>query len=251
MPDLAWNNTFWNGHYDWNTGGEEWSEVWGGSEAQWFGSIYPRLHRFLPAKSVLEIAPGFGRWTKFLIPASSNYIGVDISQECVDACRRIFTESSISTPVSFLKNDGLSLDKVEEASCDMVFSFDSLVHCDMEIIQSYIPEILRVLTPGGVAFIHHSNLLSFGGSIGQPHARSLTVSADTVASSIEGAGGSPLIQEIINWGGEHMHDCLTLFGRYSAGAKLVRIENPKFMIEALSIRDFQAQWSHQARLRTH
>ncbi|SCY43879.1 class I SAM-dependent methyltransferase [Nitrosospira sp. Nsp13] len=246
MPDLAWNGAFWNGLYDWNTGGEEWSKYWGGSEAQWFGSIYPRLHRFLPAKSVLEIAPGFGRWTKFLIPASSSYIGVDLSQECIDACGRIFTEGSISTPVSFMKNDGLSLTNVQEASCDIIFSFDSLVHCDMEIIQSYIPEILRVLKPGGVAFIHHSNLLAFGNSIGQPHARSLTVSADTVASSIEGAGGSTLIQEVINWGGEHMHDCLTLFGRYRVGTELVRIENPQFMVEALSIRDFQAPWSRQA-----
>ena len=144
-----------------------------------------------------------------------------------------------------MKNNGLSLANVQEGSCDLIFSFDSLVHCDMEIIQSYIPEILRVLKPGGVAFIHHSNLLAFGNSIGQPHARSLTVSANAVARSIEDMGGSPLIQEIINWGGEHMHDCLTLFGRHRAGAKLVRIENPKFMVEALSIRDFQAPWSRQ------
>jgi hypothetical protein len=28
--------------------------MWGGSEPQWFGSLYPRLHRFLPARAILE-----------------------------------------------------------------------------------------------------------------------------------------------------------------------------------------------------
>jgi SAM-dependent methyltransferase len=263
MPDLAWNTAFWNGHYDWKTGGEEWSEEWGGSEAQWFGSLYQRLHRFLPAKHILEIAPGFGRWTKFLIPNSSQYIGIDISQECVDACQRIFGERSsskhISLPknaglslnrifgkrtssISFRKNDGLSLTGVKNGSCDLVFSFDALVHVDLEILQSYIPEILRVLSSSGLAFVHHSNLLAFEGSLGQPHARSLTVSADNVAREIESAGGSVFVQEIINWGGTHMHDCLTLFGR-RRHVKPIRIENPRFMDEALVIRDFQAAWS--------
>ncbi|MGH8591225.1 MAG: hypothetical protein ACREXX_18480 [Gammaproteobacteria bacterium] len=60
MPDLQWNIASWNGSYDWSTGGEEWSEAWGGSEAQWFGSLYPRPRRRLPTGSILEIAPGWG-----------------------------------------------------------------------------------------------------------------------------------------------------------------------------------------------
>jgi SAM-dependent methyltransferase len=240
MPDLAWNSAFWDGQYDWKTGGEEWSEIWGGSEPQWFGSLYPRLHRLLPAKSILEIAPGFGRWTKFLIPNSSRYIGVDLSQTCVDACRRTFFNVGHAT---FVKNDGTSLPGIKNSSCDLVFSFDSLVHADLEILQAYIPEIIRVLAPSGVAFIHHSNLLAFNGSLGRPHGRSLTVSADNVARAVELAGGSVLIQEIINWGSEHMLDCLTLFGRRSANSKSARVDNPRFMDEAFIIRDFQALWS--------
>lgn len=246
MPDIAWNSHWWGDHYHWKTGGEEWSDPWGGSEAQWFGSIYPRLHRFLPAKSILEIAPGFGRWTRFLIPNSSRYVGVDLNQKCVDACRRIFCKRGFFGPSHprFIKNDGLSLSGVKSNSCDLVFSFDSLVHADLEILQTYIPEIIRVLSPAGVAFLHHSNLLAFGGTIGQPHARSLTVSADNVASTIHDCGGSVLIQEIISWESEHiMFDCLTLFGRRRADIKPVRIENPRFMDEASIIRDFQAPWS--------
>src|SRR5258708_2803897 len=240
MPDLAWNSAWGDGQYDWKTGGEEWSEVWGGSDPQWFGSLYPRLHRFLPAERILEIAPGFGRWTKFLIPNSSRYIGVDLSQACVDACRRIFFNVRHAT---FVKNDGTSLPGIKNSSCDLVFSFDSLVHADLEILQAYIPEIIRVLAPSGVAFIHHSNLLAFNGSLGQPHGRSLTVSADNVARAVELAGGSVLIQEIINWGSEHMHDCLTLFGRRSATSNSSTVDHPPCMSAASIIQDFQALWS--------
>jgi hypothetical protein len=54
VPDLNWNKTVWGSTYGWQAGGEEWSETWGSSEAQWFGSIFPRLHRFLPARRILE-----------------------------------------------------------------------------------------------------------------------------------------------------------------------------------------------------
>src|ERR1700761_6875072 len=107
MPDIEWNLATWGG-YDWlrAAGGEEWSDPWGSSEAQWFGSIYPRLHRFLPASAILEIAPGFGRWTRFLLPACQSYVGVDLSQECVAACRRRFSDFNHA---SFVQNDGLTL----------------------------------------------------------------------------------------------------------------------------------------------
>ena len=50
----------------------------GRERREWFGSLYPRLARFLPAENVLEIAPGFGSWTKFLTSAATHFIGVDL-----------------------------------------------------------------------------------------------------------------------------------------------------------------------------
>jgi len=47
--------------YDWTHAGEEWSAPWGSSAAQWDGTIFPRIHDCLPSKTILEIAPGFGR----------------------------------------------------------------------------------------------------------------------------------------------------------------------------------------------
>lgn len=241
MPDLNWNKRTWDSTYDWQAGGEEWSDGWGGSEAQWFGTLFPRLHRFLPARRILEIAPGFGRWTKFLIPACDDFIGIDLSDKCTVACREIFATAKHA---KFFTNDGSSLAAVEDNSIDLIFSFDSLVHAEYDVFVSYIPEVLRKLTPGGVAFLHHSNLLAYGDTIGVPHARATSVSADGVAALIARGGGMVLIQEIVNWGCEQLIDCLTLFARQDAfpPAPAIRLENPVFMSEARLIKHFQSPY---------
>lgn len=242
MPEVAWNQATWNGSYDWKTAGEEWSETWGGSEAQWFGSLLPRLHRFLPAKHILEIAPGCGRWTKFLLPWCGLYLGIDLSAQCIATCVQTFSDAKYA---KFIVNDGLSLADAHDRYFDLVFSFDSLVHAEIDVIRSYITQVIKKLSPSGVAFIHHSNLLAFGGTLGTPHFRAQSVSAAVVADLVEKDGGKILIQEVINWGGQHTHDCLTLFCRADAFASHAPLflTNPKFMEEAFLIKQYQSPYS--------
>lgn len=57
MPTVEQNKIQWGDSYDWNEGGEEWSTEWGTSHMQWYGTILPRIHAFLPADTILEIAP--------------------------------------------------------------------------------------------------------------------------------------------------------------------------------------------------
>lgn len=246
VPDLNWNKTTWGSTYAWHDSGEEWSTAWGGSEAQWFGAIFPRLHRFLPARRILEIAPGFGRWTKYLIPACDEFVGIDLSTKCVDACRDRFASAKHA---QFFANDGHSLAAAKNESFDLIFSFDSLVHAEVDVLTSYIPQVLRKLALGGVAFLHHSNLLAYGNKIGMQHGRAQTVSGDTVAELIKRGDGTILIQEVVNWGGEHLIDCFTLFAcrdSYPA-AKAVRLQNPVFMGEATIIQHFQSPYSALSR----
>jgi SAM-dependent methyltransferase len=242
MPDLNWNRAVWDKAYTWHDQGEEWSSAWGGSEAQWFGAIFPRLHRFLPAGRILEIAPGFGRWTRFLIPACDEFVGVDLSPKCTAACRERF---SACKHASFFVNDGQSLEAVAEKNYDLVFSFDSLVHADPAVLAAYIPQILMRLSSVGVAFLHHSNLLEYKSPIGNTHGRSASVSADLVASFVGNSGGKILVQEVVNWGGEHLIDCLTLFTRAAnyPAAQTVKLRNPLFMGEAKIIQHFQSLYS--------
>lgn len=242
MPDLNWNKVTWDTAYGWHDGGEEWSTAWGGSEAQWFGCIFPRLHRFFPPRKILEIAPGFGRWTKFLVPVCDKFVGIDLSPKCIDACRNRF---SACTHADFFANDGQSLQTAQDGEFDLVFSFDSLVHADKAVLAAYIPQILRKLSSVGVAFIHHSNLLEYKGALGNLHGRSTAVSADVVAALIGDSGGRVLVQEIVNWGGEHLIDCLTLFARLDSYKSIqpVRLRNPLFMGEATLVQHFQSHYS--------
>lgn len=53
---------------------------------------------------------------------------------------------------------GTSLPMVADASIDLVFSWDSLVHVEGDVMDAYIEECARVLSEGGFGWIHHSNL---------------------------------------------------------------------------------------------
>jgi SAM-dependent methyltransferase len=155
VPTIEENLKQWNQDYDWRLAGEPWSKAWGSSAAEWYGCIYPRIRRFLPASTILEIAPGFGRWTEFLLEHCDALIGIDLTPKCVDGCRQRFADR---LGASFETNDGHSMPTVADSSVDLAFSFDSLVHVEAETLHGYLAELARVLRPGGVAFLHHSNL---------------------------------------------------------------------------------------------
>ncbi len=244
MPSVLWNTSTWDNAYGWEQAGEEWSQAWGSSEAQWFGSIYPRIHRFIACDSVLEIGPGFGRWSRFLIDnALKRYVGVDLSQKCIESCRRRFCSAAKAT---FLCNDGKSLEMLGNERFDFVFSFDSLVHADIAVIADYVPQILDLLCERGVCFLHHSNVESLvrhdgfdpQSPLSERHNRDATTSGENVVDLIRSGGGRVLVQEHLNWGHDKLIDCLTLFCRRGAfsDTQYTSIENPQFMEEAANIK---------------
>jgi 2-polyprenyl-3-methyl-5-hydroxy-6-metoxy-1,4-benzoquinol methylase len=125
---------------------------------QWYGTILPRIRAFLPVHTILEIAPGFGRWTEFLKDYCSDLVVVDLSEKCIKACQERFTDCS---HITYFVNDGKSLDMIPDNSIDFIFSFDSLVHAEDEVISAYISQLPEKLKHNGVAFVHHSNLGQF------------------------------------------------------------------------------------------
>ena len=243
MPDLEWNRGFWDEDYDWPADGDEWSEPWGGAAAQWYGTLRSRLQGLLPAGHVLEIAPGRGRWSQFLIAASGGYLGIDLSPTCVVACERRFAGRPNAR---FAANDGVSLDAAPDGLYDLVFSFDSLVHAEADVFAAYVPQILRKLTPTGVAFIHHSNLAEARIAPGEhDHSRAASMSARRLAEMAQAAGGRVLIQELINWRGAGLIDAISIFGgaRARPGLEPQLIVNDAFHLQAEHIRDCLARYS--------
>lgn len=239
MPDVAWNKAQWGSRFTWShQGGEEWSGAWGSSEAQWYGSLLPRLRQFLPTHTVLEIAPGYGRWTRQLTRVCERYIGVDVTAVCTEHCARQFAGLN----ATFVTNDGYDLSAVQDGSIDLVFSFDSLVHVEQDVLSAYVGQIVSKLRPYGVAFLHHSNLASLPiAAIGD---RSKSVDGATIRSMVAGAGGQILRQEIIQWDVVAGLDCLTLFSRKGDYLDEPAVyENQDFMVEADLIRRCVAPWS--------
>ncbi len=214
MPDISWNVSTWNNNYDWSGQGEEWSACWGSSFSQWLTTIYPRIACFFPAKAILEIAPGFGRWTRFLIQGSNIYRGIDISEKCIDACKARFQTAKHA---KFVVNDGKSLSSVSDIHYNFIFSFDSLVHVEMDVLEEYIGQIIGLLAANGVAFLHHSNIGMYAdGAVHNQHARATNVTANAVEKAIIEKGGHLITQEIITWGENYvLNDCFSLFARSS------------------------------------
>ncbi len=238
MPSIGENLDYWEVEYDWNQGGDAWSGPWGDASAQWYGSILPRIRHFLPAPRILEIAPGFGRWTQFLLDYCDELIGVDLAPRCVEACRSRFADHKKAT---FDVNDGQSLRMVADSSIDFAFSYDSLVHVEREALAGYLSELARVLEPEGVAFLHHSNYGAYQrsartfeplqgifdrfppaaraglirtGTYRGSHMRATSVSAAGFAEQCHEVGLHCVAQELVNWeGGVLLLDCISVVAR--------------------------------------
>jgi SAM-dependent methyltransferase len=239
--------------YDWKDAGEEWSEPWGNSEAQWFGTILPRIRDYLPTLTILEIASGHGRWTRFLKEQCTQLWAVDRIADSAEKCRRRFAADS---HVQCYVNDGRSLPMIPDGSVDFVFTFDSLVHTKCDIVGAYLCELGKKLKIGGKGFIHHSNFGEYANSFRErvpeaivkplikigvldwAHHRSPDMTAALFLELCARAGLHCLSQELINWRGRRLIDCFSIITRGDSSAQTPTrmIRNRDFMREAAAIR---------------
>jgi 16S rRNA A1518/A1519 N6-dimethyltransferase RsmA/KsgA/DIM1 with predicted DNA glycosylase/AP lyase activity len=51
----------------------------------WRGMLRPRINAWVPTGTILEIAPGFGRWTRFLKDVCDRLVVVDLAERCIEA----------------------------------------------------------------------------------------------------------------------------------------------------------------------
>jgi hypothetical protein len=157
VPTLEENKHNWK-FYDWSGNGDEWSGGPEGTKRFWKDVLFTKISSFVPCETILEIAPGLGRWTQFLKDLCKYLIVVDLTEVCIEGCKKRF---STSNNISYYVNDGKSLEVVKDNSVDFVFSYDSLIHVDCEIIECYVSEIYKKLKMGGFGLIHHSNVGSY------------------------------------------------------------------------------------------
>lgn len=180
MNRLIWNS------WDWSTAGEEWTP-----SPDWKDSVINRVLRPHIGEGglVVEIGPGGGRWTEELQKRASKLIGLDISQACVDTCRRRFAGSD---NVEFRVSSGTDLPGVKDGSVDHIWSFDVFVHINAKELTAYASEFARVLKPGGSGVLHHGTA---GGSTGGWRSDV----TDKRMSELLTAAGLEVLQQFRSW----------------------------------------------------
>jgi len=157
MPTVRWNKK-WNNGCFWEKDGDEWDNQavfcnqpynkWKKSIVENF--IYKNIDK---DSNVLEIAPGHGRWTEFILKKAGNLILCDLNSKCIEICKMKFYNFK---NISYYVNDGKNLNFIKDNSIDFIWSYDSFVHMEKDVIEAYFKEFSRILKVGGKAIIHHS-----------------------------------------------------------------------------------------------
>lgn len=252
MATLEDNKNMWELDIVWKYGGEQWSKTWGGPYMQWYGSIMPRIHRYLPAKKILEIGSGYGRFSQFLKDYAETLILVDISEKGIEACKSRFSDEK---NVQYFVNDGKSLNMIRDDSVDFIFTHDALNFVEEDVMEEYIRQIAEKLTTDGAAFIHHSNLGAYWyfsnlshkttkllqriNLIEEDHWRAQSVSAEKVKNMCHKFGLETITQELIVYFTKKMFvDCYSVIvhkdSKWFQEPKIFR--NRSFMDEARNLR---------------
>lgn len=100
----------------------------------------------------LEIGPGGGRWTRYLLGFDTLY-AVDVHQELLDELRRTIAARNVVT----IRNSGTDFPGVPDGSVDYVLSFGVFVHLDRPLIEDYLANLGRILRPGADVVLQYAD----------------------------------------------------------------------------------------------
>src|SRR5688572_6103499 len=112
-------------------------------------AIFSALIRDLHNLDMLDIGIGGGRTTFHFAKLCRRYVGTDISEGMIEACRRRF--ANWPDTVSFQVSDATKMPQFRDGEFDVVmFSFNGIDCIDPQGRLAALGEIARVLKPGGV-----------------------------------------------------------------------------------------------------
>lgn len=178
-------------------------------ERHWKTILSPHFsrHKFDLTRAI-DFAAGYGRNTRKLLDEGAGHVTmVDVNIDCINRLKSAFPEGNTEV----IQVDGFSLTGLSSGNYSFLYTFDAMVHFDLEIVISYIFEFNRILRNGGYALVHHSN---YTGSPGEdfrnnPHWRNF-MSATIFKHIARRANFEIVEQNIIGWGGVEELDCITI-----------------------------------------
>jgi len=184
-------------------------------ERHWQHLIWPMLSRHaVDFSHTLELACGYGRNSRKLLEAGAASLTlVDVNPDNIEYCREHIQPLG---DVSLIQNNGIDLSPLGEETFTFVYTFDSMVHFDLELVISYVAEFSRVLKVGGLSFIHHSNYSESPGVEFQSNPNWRNFMSAKIMRHIAIRNKFEVVeQQIIDWGGSPKIDCLSLLRRVS------------------------------------
>jgi len=106
---------------------------------------------------VLDLGCGYGRFVEFYAPLASFVYGVDVTAYIIDICK---TKYAGIENVEFIKNNGYTLEMIDDNSIDLVSCYTVFQHIPRKATQSYIKEFSRILKPDGRIIIQFQGVKS-------------------------------------------------------------------------------------------
>jgi len=202
--NLDLNRSRW-GDFDAWADRDDYGYRWAGGVKQTVGGVAKFCDRFLRPftddrydHTVLEIAPGGGRFTAELVRYAGSLDLMDMNSACLEICLERFRY----LPMEFgtFLNDGQDCSVLGDNKYSLIASFDSFVHIHPTIIESYVHQLSGHLLPGGRMWIDHSGK----GAREQGHRTDMT--PEKMEAYGDACGLITESQEFRN-----DHDCITVF----------------------------------------
>ena len=113
---------------------------------------YAFVFPYIEAKDVLDIACGSGYGSQYLaLQGARKVVGVDVDPKAIEYARKYHSHER----VSFIQSDAHNLSQIEDASFDVIVSFETIEH--LREPKSFLLELRRLLKTGGTLFISCPN----------------------------------------------------------------------------------------------
>jgi ubiquinone/menaquinone biosynthesis C-methylase UbiE len=106
---------------------------------------------------VLDLGCGYGRFIEFYAPLVSFVYGIDVTDYIIEICKTKYAEIK---NVEFIKNNGYSLEMIDDNSIDLVSCYTVFQHIPRKATQSYLKEFSRILKSDGRIIIQFSGAQS-------------------------------------------------------------------------------------------
>lgn len=158
---------------------------------------------------VLDFGCGAGRLSQALAEHADQVVGLDVSPPMLDTARAL--DHSDGRCVFVLSEDP-DLRAFPDATFDLVFTERVLQHLPRPVLENYLAEFVRVLRPGGVAWLHVPTrpLWTFRGMVWRfvpgplvrwaqrtllryPAAMRMTGVTEARVAALVGAAGAPVV----------------------------------------------------------